>query len=631
MGSNHDFDDRSNHRSAPIWDRPVTRRDLLRYGGLLGFGAVGAGMLASCTPLADGTYVESSAPPDVPPAQAKYLVIVVVDGCRADYLDPSLHLPTLTAMAQSGTKYMSAWSGMMESITPACHAALGTGRFAKNNGGILGFYWENPTTGAYGEAANLTNNRFPGQIGNNIAVDPTSLEQILQANNVPTMATYLKEADPTAKVYAGAGAKFYAVDAAGGPDADFITYIWNDGPEYYRGVNIGGPNHTPIPQDILDSVGRDDYTWANYGERYSAGPMTGRLVLGNNGKPVYPPRPGESDTMVIELAKKVIARERPRIVILNLGDQDFPYGHQNGGILSPEYWKPVMKNVDAGLGSLMDTYRDLGIFDETAFVFLGDHGMVPIEQQVDKATVLASVSSSGATIAGADFHTGGFIWLTNPLKAYKAADFIDDAIEARHLPGVLAVYFRGEAGGHVNYFPSPYTARTLPPSTDRAYRYLLETLNGTNAPHVALVFQEWTGITGAGSSAGSPSGHWYGDHGGASWSSHWIPLIMSGPGIRKGYVSSFPARLVDLAPTGLRLLGVPYPELDGVALADAFERPFKSEVAAQRVFSSQLTPVVSAMKQQADRDIGFIRAYGASDPIPGAPGRPQSGVGGGTY
>src|SRR5579872_612244 len=276
MRASDDFDHGHELSSAHLLERQITRRDLFRYGGMLGFGVVGAGMLASCAPIVDGTEtLTSAAPAEIPPAAAKYVVIVIVDGCRADYVDPKLHLPTLEAMMRSGTTYSNAWSGSLQATTPACHACIGTGRYAKNNGGILGFYWENPNNHAYGECVNLANSITNGQPGWDAAVDPTSLEQIMQAAKIPTMASYIKDVDPTAKIYAGAGEKFYAADAAGGPDADFITYIWNYGGNYYHGLNVGGPNHQNLPQSMLDSIARDDYSDANYGKR---DPKTGKLI-----------------------------------------------------------------------------------------------------------------------------------------------------------------------------------------------------------------------------------------------------------------------------------------------------------------------------------------------------------------
>src|SRR5690242_14763284 len=109
-------------RALP-WDKPVTRRDLLKFGGLLGFGAVGASMLAACSPAADlAAPVALTA--SIPPAEAKYVVMVIVDGCRSDYLTYG-PLPNINSMKARGTFYRNAWAGIMESITPACHASLG--------------------------------------------------------------------------------------------------------------------------------------------------------------------------------------------------------------------------------------------------------------------------------------------------------------------------------------------------------------------------------------------------------------------------------------------------------------------------------------------------------------------------
>jgi arylsulfatase A-like enzyme len=155
----------------------------------------------------------------------------------------------------------------------------------------------------------------------------------------------------------------------------------------------------------------------------------------------------------------------------------------------------------------------------------------------------------------------------------------------------------------------------------------LDTLNGDNAPHLILAFQEWTGTA----KTGSGNQVWFGDHGGASWESHSVPLIMSGPGIRAGYVSSFPARLVDLAPTGLRLMGVPYPSLDGIALADAFTHPARNETRAQTAVAMHLTPVVAALKRQSQIDKSNLTVYGAVNPPLGSPATAQNSSTGAVY
>ena len=585
-------------RALP-WDRPITRRDVLRFGGLLGFGAVGASMLAACAPAADLAAPAANLG-SIPPAAAKYLAVVIVDGCRSDYLTYG-RLPTLHSMMARGTFYPNAWAGIMQAITPACHASLGTGLFPKNDGGILGFWWENPTNQKYGECANLTDTLDASQPGGTTAIDPDSLSRILQQAKAPTMAGLLKQVDPTAKVYTSSGVKFYAADAVGGPDADYITYYWNDGPNIYRPLSI--PGHE-LPGTLLEdpSLRTDNYTSMNYG-------VAGDPAAGH---------PGLQDQLVVDLAMKVIRQERPRIVILNLPEMDYPFGHLNGGPHSPGYVTQVMQGVDHSVSRLFQTYKDLGIFDQTVFAFLGDHGMIPLEQQVDKSPIWPAAASAGTSVVGQDCHSAGFVWIADPTKALKMSGILDDA----RMPGVAGIYFLTEAAGGRQYLPSPGTASSTASQLDNAYRYLLSTMAGANAPHIVLLYPERTGTIGAGSPA-----QWLGDHGGSSWASQSIPLILSGPGVRRGHRSAFPARLVDIAPTALRLLGVPYPRLDGVALADAFRKPSSNERAALNEVGLQLTPVAAALKRQSVIDVEYLLTHAPANPPPNV--SPGQGTGSG--
>ena len=51
------------------------------------------------------------------------------------------------------------------------------------------------------------------------------------------------------------------------------------------------------------------------------------------------------------------------------------------------------------------------------------------------------------------------MWLEDPSRAMKMSTFIDDA----RIPGVAAVYFRGEANGRPQYLPSPALRRRFIP------------------------------------------------------------------------------------------------------------------------------------------------------------------------
>jgi predicted AlkP superfamily pyrophosphatase or phosphodiesterase len=545
------------------WDSPLSRRDLLNYGATLGFGAVGASLLAGC---GSGTPLESSASvtEKLVPAEAKYLAVILVDAGRADYLHYGSQ-PNIRSLMARGTYFPHAFSGIMEATTPACHAALGTGSFPKNNGGVLGFWWEDGNGKSF-TCADLTDPSSATE-----ATAANSLEGLIGSAGVPTMAGLLKRVDPNAKVYSGAGVKFYAADAVGGPDADYITYFWNDGPVVYRPVQI--PGHKQLSNEIMDNASLVSRDWY-------------RMTVD---------QPGLQDRLVVELAMEVVKRERPRVVVLNLGEMDWPVAHLYGGPADPEAVTHLMENADTAIGRLMDTYRHLGIFDQTVFCFMGDHGVLPLEKKVDPEDFNKAVASAGTSMACSDYHTSGSIWLSDPSKSERVAA----KIEAFKQPGISAVYYLASRGSTRRYQPATATGSNIRPQIDNANRYLLETMNGANAPHVVVLYEERTGTLGS----GGPGADWKGDHGGTSWASQAIPLVMAGPGIRRAHHSKFPARLVDLAPTFLRLMGAPHTGMDGVVLADALVKPLDKEARAQKTASRHLVPVAAALRRQSRSDV----------------------------
>jgi len=91
--------------------------------------------------------------------------------------------------------------------------------------------------------------------------------------------------------------------------------------------------------------------------------------------------------------------------------------------------------------------------------------------------------------------------------------------------------------------------------------------------------------------------HWLSSHLGPQWQDQHIPLIVAGPGIRQG-TSTYPARLVDIAPTVERLLGTPTARTDGVVLADVLQHPTAPETSLQTARSARLLPVVTALQRR---------------------------------
>jgi arylsulfatase A-like enzyme len=124
---------------------------------------------------------------------------------------------------------------------------------------------------------------------------------------------------------------------------------------------------------------------------------------------------------------------------------------------------------------------------------------------------------------------------------------------------------------------------------------LLSTLNVAESPDIVLVYDENT-IT---MTPGFLKTGRKGDHGGATWGAQHIPLIINGPRIKKGFVSTYPARLIDIAPTVESLLET-YPHgQDGTPLADVILNPPGGSAAQQAKNGVTLRADVEALQREA--------------------------------
>jgi predicted AlkP superfamily pyrophosphatase or phosphodiesterase len=535
---------------AEMLERPMSRRRLLARGRDLGLTLAASSFLTACGSAVAAHEIASS--PDVAAPVPKYLVMLIIDAARQDYLTYG-NLPNMKHLMNHGAYYDRAWVGQLEAVTPASHATIGSGCFPSNDGGIVGFWWKDPDTGTTFNSVPLDGS------------DPDSLSVVMADAGTPTMAEFLKRHDSRAKIYAASGQKFYAADAVGGPYADYISY--------YHASPTGGWVPTCIdghdlPAKILQRSGISSPNWQTQ-------------------------PPGVADALVGKLAIDVIRREHPRIVILNLPEMDWPTAHVDGGPLAPSAVTLLMENADRILGKLMDEYKAAGIYDQTIFMVLGDHGVTPLERFVDSWGMRSAMETID-TVVAFESHTCAVAWLGSSANSAAAAR----AVESSNAVGITsAVYYLDESSGRKLYRPAPNTAQATHDTLGKAFQYLLSTVAGENAPHVACFFPERTGTLGSGGSI-----PWKGDHGGASWGSQSVPLIMAGPGIRKGFVSHFPARLVDLAPTAMRLMGVPYPRTDGLVLADAVTSPLHRDAVRQGQAAQWLVPYAGALRVQSARD-----------------------------
>lgn len=527
----------ANNRLDPAdLERLFARKALSRRQFVAGLAALGV--------TASGIEALVGSRPDVAhaaaPVSARYLVIIVLDAFRPDYM-PMAAMPAVSALARSGVTYDSAWVAQIESLSPSGHASLGTGCLPKRTG-VLGFEWRDPVT-----QREALDGWPPGVMAG-------MLERDLRESGVDSIALAMKGSDPSARVVAISSEKVYAADAIGGWAADYILHHIRD---TTRNMLVPGavPNHAPP---------------AGFFARPS---LSARLPLSHF---------TDWDFLSTALALAAIEEFRPRVLMVNFPGADY-YGHPYGGPATPKVFEQVVGGVDRNIGRIVQAYKDAGIFDQTIFVVTADHGMVP-----NVRAVTGSVTKDAVVAAGGDymFHTGGtaaYIYVKNQSKAHTVAQAV------AKLPNVVGAYYLTEAHNTLYYDLAP--GISMPPALNAAHHYLLGTFAGPRAPDVVAPFRENT--------IGSQISSAHGDHGGLNWGAQHVPLIMSGPGVAPGRVSHFPARLIDVAPTVLRLLGLPSRAMDGLTLADALTDATAQEIALQTNQAPSLVAHQSALVQLA--------------------------------
>jgi arylsulfatase A-like enzyme len=241
-----------------------------------------------------------------------------------------------------------------------------------------------------------------------------------------------------------------------------------------------------------------------------------------------------------------------------------------------------MRQFDRDLGTIEEQYRKAVILNRTLFVITADHGMAPITHFIPYTTIRTAISQAGTTPTSIAYNHSAYIWLHDPRKAGAVAQNLARTCD----PGISSVYYLAGLGRHEGYRRA--AGSSVPSAVDAANQYLLQTLLNGYEPQVVLFCR--TDAT-----TSSNSTHWRADHGGPVWQSQHIPLILSGPGIRRGVVTSRPAQLGDVAPTLLADLGVSPRGMEGRILTDALAHLSSAGQRARDAEVKQLGPLVQAL------------------------------------
>jgi arylsulfatase A-like enzyme len=533
---------------------------------------VAAGLVLLAAWLSGGART-AAAPSHAP--LSRYAVIMVLDGARPDYFNLA-RMPNLRWLVRHGTVYKQAFVGQMVADTPPSHATIGSGLFPKHDG-ILGFWWKDTSTDT------MTRPTDTGP------VEAGDLERVLTAHHASSIAAQVHAADPSAQVVSVAGHKCYAADAMGGPSANDIlcALIYHD-----RWVAQAMGTHRPPPGAINNS--HFDYPIPN--PRSGFAPAVEQWNLG-----------GEN-TWTMNYALWAFRRiHYPRVLMMNLGETDV-LGHF---ARDPRVtMAALMRHYDADLGHLIAAYRAAGILDRTDFIVTADHGMSRVGGRIQFGDLKRAIRMAGARQVFIEADTAADIGISDMRQSRSVA------LNVARLGGTAidATYYVTRQNGSLR-FRAAYTRPGLSSRLRHAYATLVNTdapdaggdVIAVYAPHVTTGDRVANGY------------HWLAGHLGPQWDEQHIPLIIAGAGVRHGRTSTYPARLVDIAPTVERLLGVPVGQVDGHVLADALVSSTASERAQQARNGAALAPMVAAIRRRSGQAPLWYGARGTIVPLGAQP------------
>lgn len=493
---------------------------------------------------------------DFDSAKAEYAVIIIIDGCRPEYLKLA-SLPNIEELERRGITYHQAWVGQMPNNTPPVHATLGTGVFPARHH-VVGFNWKDPETGK---------SFYPRSVKN---IRSGAFAKVISDAKVPSIFELYKRIHPNEHTLAMSSVKPYAAIPLGNYGADYILF-------------------TPAEKKENVEMGEEDIEKGGIRlfEALSGHEVEGELLNQINFKIKPYKHPGDYDTWTVEAFLTVFNAKKPNLSMINLPEIDIT-GHKWGGLISPETIKPVIENVDLQIGRIVKAFKEAKIFEKTLFVILADHGMVTNTYNISVGSYilpfmgLKSWPQLGITTPS--------IWLRDSNRSEEVAKKIG---KIKPL-GINHAFYKVSENDNFLYQPDSKIKKS---SLEETYRYLFQTLACSNSPDIFLLIKE-NALLGEKFPLNTRGKHY-----GTTWYAQHIPLIISGPGVKSNYQSDMPARIVDIPITVLTLMGVRPEGMDGIVLADALSHPFSDQVQNQKQLSEKLQSYQKALITQSQTDL----------------------------
>jgi len=482
-------------------------------------------------------------PASVIKTQSPNIVIFVIDGCRPDCLELA-STPNIQQLMKEGATYSNSWVGGLRNISTPSHAMLGTGAFSRRNGIVCEFQ-KNPDNidemGFYNSWDEIISGNF---------------EKRLDRRGITSIAKLYKEANPESVTVSLSASRFFAASAMG-YGCDYI--LFNDSfkawtmqrDKVYEVMGKGSEKldiHIPVQKDdddkgFLDRNQADEDEWAT------------------------------------DLALAMINKCHPGLLMINLPATDYMGHTTNDYFGENSVMKQNIENVDSQIGRIMEEYRKLGIYDNTVWVVCSDHGMSPAFHWISEQSIRDAAKCN----------------MTDNPEFYcdKDPKTVSESIMNAKIEGIKGAYYKNDN----QYYLSD--GSDISDSLDECFQYLLSTEASDFGHDVALIEkQNWRS-------------DWYkfypnpsiANHETISWNDQHIVMIISGKGVRCNMISSSPARIVDIAPTVLKLSEIDSSNMDGLVLADCMRNKDRLDVENQNKLNIWLSPLSLALKNESLKDL----------------------------
>jgi predicted AlkP superfamily pyrophosphatase or phosphodiesterase len=251
--------------------------------------------------------------------------------------------------------------------------------------------------------------------------------------------------------------------------------------------------------------------------------------------------PIEWDGFLTDTAAAMIRHARPHLLLLHLVQLDV-FQHK-GGRQAAEL-RPALLRIDAHLARLRAALKDAGIGERAVVLVTGDHGFTDVTRLVAPNEILARAGLRRCPSPGESWRA------TTHLAGAGAAVFVNP-------PGDAEARARAEAA--------------LRREARDRYRVLtraeLDQLGAMPGAALGLEAAPGFGIVGSCGRRQERAGRG-GTHGYLPWRAEMATgLVVAGSGVRPGAALAR-ARLIDVAPTVARLLGLAPPALEGRVLEE---------------------------------------------------------------